>query len=297
MRRSSAALVRFALAPVSLIALLLCTAAPVADDRAHTLAKYATQVQPEICENVQDFQDCHDNYLTGCATPQPGKEPHYDAYLNFLKNQSPTNYGNPVAVLSKGGIEVFEGKIPAHLGKFNHKDHANELAGSGEGNIYAVVGYLYYFKHSGKETTNCMLTARADTDYHIGIGFDPDTAQGIADGTIKVEHKQGEPSTLPQRTSMIVEMTPHYRATYHEHWTDSRLRFAVGKQVKVVGQLLLDNEHYNAKDDCGHAGAKDSCWRMSVWELHPVTELHICRKGKGCGNDPDEWQELDSIPN
>jgi hypothetical protein len=188
--------------------------------------------------------------------------------------------------------------VPSHINQFNHADHAKALGDLGEGNIYTVVGYLYYFQHSGKETSNCKLSGRQDVDYHIGVGFDPNTAQGIVEGTTKVKHKKGEPTTLPQRTSMIVEMTPHYRADFHENWNNSRLLFALGKQVKIVGQLLLDNDHFNRKDDCGHADAmQDSCWRMSVWELHPVTEFYVCRNGTGCGSDPGEWQDLDSIPN
>jgi len=46
--------------------------------------------------------------------------------------------------------------------------------------------------------------------------------------------------------SPFTEMTPHTRAV---KWTLSRLNRQRGKQVKVVGQLMLDNVHANPTDD------------------------------------------------
>jgi hypothetical protein len=51
----------------------------------------------------------------------------------------------------------------------------------------------------------------------------------------------------------------------------------VGRQVKVVGQLLVDNEHNRDSDNCARSGAdKTKCWRASIWELHPVTNFLVC---------------------
>jgi hypothetical protein len=163
-------------------------------------------------------------------------------------------------------------------------------------NIYTIVGYLYYHVHGGKETCNCKLTGVPNIDFHIGLGFDEHMAQQIADGSVIATSSVGKPSTEAERTSMIVEMTPHYRAEFHPKWSDALLDEVVGKQVKVRGQLLVDNGHLNPKDDCGFTDANTtSCWRTSVWELHPVLDLYVCKKGIGCGGNVDEWEKLDDL--
>ena len=76
-----------------------------------------------------------------------------------------------------------------------------------------------------------------------------------------------------------------------------RDRLFVDGGEAVTGQLLADNGHLNPNDDCSFSGANTtSCWRMSLWELHPVLNVYICRKGVGCGDNGSEWEELDNLP-
>ena len=73
-------------------------------------------------------------------------------------------------------------------------------------------------------------------DYHIGIGFDEDLA-GTAE---QVKNNRKDPNFGSLRKgSIVVDMTPHYRAKYHNgKWTEPKLEQALGYKVKVVGQLL-----------------------------------------------------------
>jgi hypothetical protein len=277
-----------------------------APDRAHTLAAEATAQKPVFCGKVKDFHDCHATYPDGCtvkSTPKktpakkPAKKPavaKYDAYLNFLKNQMPENQP-ATGTLTSADISGKEKQLPVGMNGLNHGKFAGDLTNLGEGNIYTLVGYLYYHMPGGQETCNCKLKGEPNVDKHLGVGFDPEMAQRIASGQV---HKGPiGASTDVDRTSMIVEMTPAYRDRFHPQWTDARLDAAVGKQVKVVGQLLVDNDHLNIKDDCGFEGAKTAtCWRMSAWELHPALEFYVCKKGVGCGDDPNDWQKLDDLP-
>lgn len=271
-------------------------------DRAHTLAAEAVAQKPVFCKKVKDFHDCHASYPDGCTKRPPPKKPPakkpavpgYDAYLNFLKNQMPENQ-DAIGTLTNAEISGKESKLPAGMNGSNHGKFAVALADLGEGNIYTVVGYLYYHMHGGQETCNCKLKGEPNIDKHLGVGFDPEMAKQIASGQL---HKGPiGASTAVDRTSMIVEMTPAYRDRFHPKWTDARLDAAVGKQVKVVGQLVVDNDHLKASDDCGFKGADTSkCWRMSVWELHPALEFYVCKKGAGCGDDPNDWDKLDDLP-
>jgi len=69
-----------------------------------------------------------------------------------------------------------------------------------------------------------------------------------------------------------------------------------GKQVKVVGQLMVDNDHYNSGDDCGFPGAKPACWRSTVWEVHPISKFYECNLNSVCDeNSPaSAWTDLDN---
>ena len=61
--------------------------------------------------------------------------------------------------------------------------------------------------------------------------------------------------------------------------------------VLVVGGLTYDNQHL-VNNDAGnpkHGQPK----RMSLWEIHPVTEFYVCVAANGC--DPavhDQWITL-----
>jgi len=227
---------------------------------------------PNKCEEgIENFHECHASYPTGCSGSG-----NYDGYLNFLKNQYPARDVTPVRVFNgMGDYHDLESRTPKDLAKSNHLQFRDQLAAMGEGQPHAVIGYLYYAKQEGAESSNCELTAPDDTDFHIGIGFTKPTAKGG-----------------PDSQAVVVEMTPQYRAKFAPEWTLADLKKAIGKQVKVVGQLMADNEHNVPKDNCGLPGAGESCWRASIWELHPVTSFHICQNETGCTADGPGWQDL-----
>jgi hypothetical protein len=261
-------------------------------DRAHTLAQKASKVEVESCEEeVDNFEDCHDNHLTGCSLSD---NPKYDAYLNYLKNQSPSPTLHPVRFLTKNDFTNLEGQTPDTLKKGNHALHATELAGLGEGNIYGLIGYLYYAVDTGKksegtkgETCNCQLIHTENSDFHLGIGFDAAVAKKIRDG-------ETVPKKDLEQTGIVVEMTPHYRAIHHTKWTFPLVQGLAGKQVKVIGQLLIDNEHRLAKDNCADPNADENkCWRASIWELHPVIQFYVCKTTSPCSPNSANWEKID----
>jgi hypothetical protein len=99
-----------------------------------------------------------------------------------------------------------------------------------------------------------------------------------------------------EQETVIVEATPHYRAEFHPTWVSAAtIQKLAGRRVKVVGQLLYDNDHANASDNCGYPKADmSSCWRGTAWELHPVTQLYLCKAGNSCTADSpaSDWQEF-----
>src|SRR5215470_13445581 len=68
-----------------------------------TLTKAATAIKPETCEGVMTMSDCHDIYPGGCEN---NPTPHYDAYLNFLKDQLPQPNLFPVKMLTSNSFKA-----------------------------------------------------------------------------------------------------------------------------------------------------------------------------------------------
>lgn len=229
-------------------------------------------------EGLENEVECHGTYPTGCSPSG-----RYDGYLNLLKNQMTPRESKPLRVFTGLGdyqdLEARTAKLSTPLGKNNHLDLKDELTAMGEGRPHAVIGYLYYAKQEGAESSNCELTAPEDTDYHIGIGFDKTlTKAAMAKAT---------------KTAVVVEMTPQYRAKLAPDWTLEALKAMLTKQVKVTGQLMADNEHNVTKDNCALPNPGEHCWRASIWELHPVTGFQVCNKDTECSTDDAAWVNLE----
>lgn len=285
---------------LGLIVLLLgVPVSPFAQDRAHQLANVAAKQKAVRCPSeALTVQTCHQQFPTGCSD---AKTISYDPFLNFLKDQTPGADLAPTAVLGQTDFKTLETKIPNGMGTGRQAKFASKLAALGQGNIVTVIAYLYFVEDTSKgsggslskgETCNCRLQLPNSYDYHVGLGFDPALAAQIREN--KPQPVQGSPTTM-DKTSVVAEMTPHTRDS---KWTFARVNSLQGQQVKVVGQLMIDNYHLKTKDDCGLSGATAGCWRSTVWEVHPITQFYVCNLAAGCDkSSPDNaWTALDNVP-
>jgi hypothetical protein len=275
--------------PLLIRLVILLAATPALADRAADLAAQASSVQRETCQNVTGLTDCHPAYPTGCSL---SANPQYDAYLNFLKNQTPASGTSISRYITRTTIQSLDTNTPAGITSHNHANFAATLSGPDirEGNIVGLVGYLYFVQKTGAESTNCGLSGAEETDFHIGIGFNRTIGLGLQDGHTLTDI---EKKRLAQ-TSMVVEVTPHYRAQFKPTWTYDFLRQYVGRQVKVVGQLMLDNDHTVPRDNCADPNADpDRCWRMTAWEIHPVIGVYVCTTTAACPRSSSAWSPLE----
>jgi hypothetical protein len=267
-------------------------------DRAHDLASQAASRKAARCiPSTLDVKKCHQQFPTGCTDAHTLS---YDAYLNFLKNQDPGPTEPPTKMLGKSDFQTLEGQIPTAMKKSSakHAKSALALADLGEGNLSSVIGFLYFAEDTGAgsspnmETCNCKLSIAGSFDFHLGLGFDPSLAKTIRDTHPRPD--LNNPSEM-EKTSVVAEMTPHTR---HAKWTFDRVNALQGQQVKVVGQLMVDNVHLNTKDDCKFPQATSSCWRSTVWEIHPVTQFFVCNLSTPCdaNSAPSAWTSLDDLP-
>ena len=141
----------------------------------------------------------------------------------------------------------------------------------GEGSVVRVRAYVVgtpYLRPA--DSANCNLAGTSNDNIRLHLVAHPsDTAH----------------------ESIIAEIIPAYRPA---GWTLAKLRkLARDEQMLMVGGQLF----YDGKRLVNHspeAGLVNQPARLSLWELHPVTQVLVCtRSGNNCRpDDPRAWQRL-----
>jgi|SRR5579862_4499142 len=120
-----------------------------------------------------------------------------------------------------------------------------------EGDLVQLVGYVRFTTPGAiTEAVNC---AGSDgRDVHINVG--PAGTSSPYDG-------------------IVSEMIPQLP---RDGWTEANVKKLLdGKTlVLVIGGLTYDNEHLVNKDASHPVGGSPQ--RMSLWEIHPITEFDVC---------------------
>jgi len=218
--------------------------------------------------------------LRGCA-----KDDTPDAFSNISKhNLDPSG---EVKTLSFGDFEdlqaqvekKFDGKY-ATMTKPDRTRLRNLTAGGekvGEGSLVQIVGFIAVKPEKSKphanssgESVNCRLPGTDNNDFHISL-------------TPKAGGSEFE--------GIVVEMIPQKR---NENWTTQRLVKAEqeNRAVRVKGQLFFDNHHKVNNDPANNIGNQPK--RMSLWEIHPITEFEVCTKSSCDAND-SSWKPLEDL--
>ncbi len=158
----------------------------------------------------------------------------------------------------------------------------------GEGKVIRVKAYLIEAHHAdvgSGESVNCNGKSEEENDIHIALGSQPHSKEC---------------------DSVTAEISPHYRpATWNEigHFETfdrSTQKYVVNRGLaarlqahpyRITGQLFFDASHPPCP--CGTA----SCGplRASLWEIHPVYEIEVCRAGTSCNEAQDaDWLAFDT---
>jgi len=155
----------------------------------------------------------------------------------------------------------------------------------GEGKVVEYVAFIIHAKPSNVkrsktatkfgESVNCYRQSEEENDIHIVLGRTLDD----------------EPCD-----TVTAEISPHFRPLA---WTPDNLNHLEHHPVRMTGQLFFDSSHKPCKD------GKGSPARASVWEIHPVYAVEVCRKTsiQTCKSGPrsnwvplDEWFGEDENP-
>ena len=153
----------------------------------------------------------------------------------------------------------------------------------GEGVKVVYVGFIREAKYDDTakgEDVNCKiggagLVGTSDNDIHISIGQTPLSASAT-------------PAEKCQ--SLTAEMSPHFRPAVWEKITNTSFHKVFQTHpVRITGTLMADVEHIPCTDGKPSGG---SPVRISVWEIHPVYAIDICKNTslQDCGvNNASAW--------
>ncbi|HLL75883.1 MAG TPA: hypothetical protein VK421_11550 [Pyrinomonadaceae bacterium] len=160
-------------------------------------------------------------------------------------------------------------KLPADRGVLRDlkiKDGARSLT-VGEGSKVVFVGFVSAYEFAdthGGEDVNCNLNGAENNDIHLTLRTTP--------GLILKR-----PATLPDPrcNSVSAEISPHFRPAAWDRLASATSNAVFTKYpLRITGALTFDAEH---KPCAGGKPATGSPVRISVWEIHPVYAVDVCK--------------------
>jgi len=179
---------------------------------------------------------------------------------NLAKRHAPV--GTTALTLTLADLQSLQNSVSAtssdaHVHKTSFSPDRSALHNLGlgtgsisEGDLVQLVGFVNAVRPEKGETVNC---AGADGgDIHISIG----------------------PQGGTEWQGVVVEMIP--QLGHPVGWDSTSIAHVKSHQlaVLVVGGLTYDNEHL-VNDDPAHPNGTQPK-RISLWEIHPVTEFYVC---------------------
>ena len=228
------------------------------------------------------FSDCPTD---GCADPAAQPE---QALLNRTKQRPPTTRDSASALaLTFGDFKSLQTQAARILEKPRgelsqiERDKLRNLRVTrgrvAEGQLASVNGYIALSEErpgsNGGESVNCKFTGQEFSDFHIPV----------------VASKSHD-----EFKSIVVEMIPQGRSP---GWTLAKLRAVqrLRRHVLIAGALFFDNIHVVNQDRTTPISNQPR--RVSVWELHPVSDFFVCNKtNRKCDTtNPAEWTPLEDF--
>jgi len=235
------------------------------------LASIAFQASAQPCVSPETLNACTTTKPTGCS---PADSAH--GLVNQLKRTVPPQ-GTPTTLtfdtfsqLQSTAVELVDQGVeipPAERDKIKSIETAEGTVG--EGSRVRLVAFLSEgTPHANRgESVNCNLKSEANNDIHVSV----------------TETKNGS-----EFEGIVVEMIPQDRPP---NWTSSKVGTLRGKVLLIEGGLFYDNPHVTNGDERNPIGGQPK--RFSLWEIHPVTSVKVCKKKTISQCDPDrasDWK-------
>jgi hypothetical protein len=232
-----------------------------ASGRISTAAATAPFLTPPCADVIASLDDCP---ITGCG--ELG-----DAALNTAKNR--TDIPSTVKAMTLDEIR----RLPQPL-HWNTGADRSSIQGPGrEGSGVMVTGFLLKAKAEGKESCNCGLSRRADTDVHLVLV------------SKMPEAKTKEAIDESEKDSVTAEITPRVRGK-NEKWLYRNVNDLEGSYIRLTGYLMLDSKHFPQRQILQGERLNHKLSRATNWEVHPITKLEVCTRSREECERGKGWQ-------
>lgn len=227
--------------------------------------------QPHVLQNLAKNDFCVD----GPPTPI--------SFNAFVALQTAVN--NMTGLVWGSGQKIPADRTP--LQNLSIRDGAQSLT-VGEGSKVSFAGYVMAYEfadtHSG-EDVNCDLSGDENNDIHLTLR----TTRGLI-----LKRPAGSPD--PRCNSVSAEVSPHFRpAAWDRLASASSNALFMKYPLRVTGSLTFDAEH---KPCAAGKPASGSPVRISVWEIHPVYSVDVCRYAtlaRCKASDDSAWTPFDKF--
>jgi hypothetical protein len=237
------------------------------------LASIALEAQAQPCVSPQTLNACTTTKPTGCSAAGSAH-----GLVNQLKRTVPPP-GTPTTLtfdtfsqLQGAAVELVDQGVDIPPEERNKIKSIQTAEGTvGEGLRVRLVAFLSEgtpHPNTG-ESVNCNLKSEANNDIHIPV----------------TERENGS-----EFESIVVEMIPQDRPA---NWTSSEVETLRGKVLLIEGGLFYDNLHFANGDANNPIGRQPK--RFSLWEIHPVTSVKVCKQATVSQCDPDraaDWNDF-----
>jgi len=237
------------------------------------LSSIALEGQAQPCVSPETLNACTTKKPTGCSAADSAH-----GLVNQLKRTIPAE-GTPTTLtfetfsqLQTAAVELVDQGVdipPAERDKIKSIETADGTVG--EGSRVRLVAFLSEGKphaNSG-ESVNCNLKTETNNDIHISVT---------------------ERKAASEFEGIVVEMIPQDRPA---NWTSKKVEMLRGKVLLIEGGLFYDNLHFANGDASNPIGRQPK--RFSLWEIHPVTSVKVCKRATISQCNPDrasDWKEF-----
>jgi hypothetical protein len=229
------------------------------------LVSIALESTAQPCVSPQTLNACTTTKPTGCSSAGSAH-----GLVNQLKRTVPLP-GTPTTLtfetfsqLQTAALESVDQGVeipPAERDKIKSIETAEGTVG--EGSRVRLVAFLSDgtpHPNTG-ESVNCNLKSEANNDIHISVA---------------------ETENASEFEGIVVEMIPQDRPA---NWTSNEVATLRGKVLLIEGGLFYDNLHFANGDARNPIAGQPK--RFSLWEIHPITSVKVCKMNTVSQCDPD----------
>jgi hypothetical protein len=237
------------------------------------MADIALEGSAQPCVSPETLNACTTTKPTGCSSAD---SPH--GLVNQLKRTVPSE-GKPTTLtfdtfsqLQSAAVELVDQSVEIEPTERNKIKSIETTEGTvGEGSRVRLIAFLSEGKphpNTG-ESVNCNLKSEANNDIHVSV----------------TETKNGS-----EFEGIVVEMIPQDRPA---NWTSNKVETLRGKVLLIEGSLFYDNLHFTNGDASNPLQGQPK--RFSLWEIHPITSVKVCKKTTVGQCDPEQasdWKDF-----